>query len=85
MFREQTIELEKIVRKESGRLNEAHTILLLDNELDDPVALSDHFETFPPVGSDKQRAESFITRERDRIRVQNNREIFDKESTGIRM
>ena len=83
-YKQQVDELEKIVRKECGKLNADHTEILLENKLDDPISLEDHFNTFPPKDDhQKNLANGMINRERNHLELKKNNENFDANNSGI--
>lgn len=70
-YKSQVDELAKIVRKECGQLNSDHTKILMDNKFDDPLALSEHFMTFPPLDErQKKLSETMVSRQNNIIELQ---------------
>ena len=85
-YKNQIDELAKTIRTECGKLNAEHTAILLENKLDDPITMADHFVTFPPQDDRaKNQANQIINREQSKIRLTQNRDSFDANNTGMRL
>lgn len=85
-YKHQVDELEKIVRQQCGRLNSDHTQILLENKLDDPLTMKDHFETFPPQDDNAKRlSNAMLNREQSNLRIQQNRNEFESNNTGMKL
>ena len=83
-YKSQVDDLDKIVRSECAILNSAHTEILLNNKLDDPISLEDHFNTFPPTDDNNKRLSSaMMNRKKSNAILQKNKETFDSNNNGI--
>ena len=83
-YKSQVDDLEKIVRSECAILNSAHTKTLMDNDLDDPVTMTEHFAVFTPIDDNEKRlATGIINREKNNAILQKNK--FDSNNDGIRL
>ena len=85
-YKHQVDSLETIVRKECGKLNADHTAILLENKLEDPISLSQHFETFPPKDADDaRRADNMIKSRNYDIALIKQRQTFAAQNKGINL
>jgi hypothetical protein len=85
-YKRQVDQLETIIRKECGKLNADHTEILLENDLEDPISLEQHFETFPPKDdNDKRLSNAMLNRQKHNAEFQKNRNNFDGKNSGMNL
>ena len=83
-YEQQTINLAKITREYSAKINSIQQVILLKQKIDDPVSKQEHFQTFPPTDPHTQEmAQILINRERYQKSLESSKEKFNDDNPGL--
>lgn len=85
-FERQHIAVSQLIRKKCSELNATQIAILRSKNLEDPITIESHFETFPPATDrEMEIAKQKIQEEKNRIRQEELKEDFEKKNAGINL
>jgi len=83
-YEQQTITLAETVREFSAKINSMQQIILLKQNIDDPISKEEHFETFPPTDPHtREMADILINREKYQKNLVASKQRFETENPGL--